>query len=96
MDFLNPDEEVVVNSQQIACQNSPVGWIVVGIKSDEFHNAFPVKRRRPANILFPLFDGGIGDAKVQVFRELGHGQGKVNPFFAEVLTEGLGMGWIAS
>ena len=66
------------------------------IKSNEFHDAFPVWFGRSANIFFPLFNGGIGDAKVQELRELRHGQGKVDPFLAEVLTQGFGMGWIAS
>ena len=66
-----------------------------GVKSNEFHDAFPVKRRGSANILFPLFDGGIGNVKVQEIRELRHRQGKVDPLLAEVFAEGLGMGWIA-
>ena len=69
--------------------------MVFGIKSSEFQDAFPVRRRRSANIFFPFFDGGIGNAKVQELRELSHGEGKVDPFLAEVLTECLGMGWIA-
>ena len=69
--------------------------MVFWIKSNKFHDALPAKRRRSADILFPLFDGGIGNAKIQVFRELGHGQGKVDPLLAEVLTECLGMGRIA-
>ena len=85
---------IVVNSQQAAGQNSPVASMVFGIKSDEFHNAVPVKSRGSANVLFPLFDGSVGNAKFQELRELGHGHGKVNPLLAEVLTECLGMGRI--
>jgi hypothetical protein len=66
------------------------------IKSNESHDAFPVGFGRPANVLFPLFNGGIGDAKVQELRELRHGQGKVYPLLAEVLTQSFGLGWIAS
>jgi hypothetical protein len=87
---------IVANSQQAAAQNSPVGKMVFGIKSDEFQNAFPVRRRGSANILFQLFDSGIGDAKIQELRELGHGQGKVDPLLAEVLAQGFGVGWIVS
>ena len=50
-----------------------------GIKFDEFHNALPIGLRRLANILFPFFDGGMGNAKIRVLRELGHGQGEVGP-----------------
>jgi hypothetical protein len=59
---------VVINSQQAHGQNSPVGQAVFWIKSDEFHDAFPVGLRRLADILFPLFDGGIGNAKIQELR----------------------------
>ena len=86
----------MINPQQ-AAQSRVTCWLdSYGIKSNEFHDALPVGFSRSADILFPLFDGGIGNAKIQVFRELCHGQGKVDPFLAEVLTEGLGMGWIVS
>jgi hypothetical protein len=66
-----------------------------GIKSDEFHDAFPIGFGGPADVPFPLFNGGIGNAKVQELRELRHGQGKVDPFLAEVLTEGFWLGRVA-
>ena len=85
----------MINPQQ-AAQSRVTCWLdSYGIKSNEFHDAFPVKRRWSADILFPLFDGGIRNAKIQELRKLRHGQGKVDPFLAEVLTECLGMGWIA-
>ena len=87
---------IVVNSRQAAGQNSPVGKMGFGIKSREFHDAFPVKRRGSANIFFPLFNGGIRDAKVQESRELRHGQGKIDPLLAEMFPQGFVMGWITS
>ena len=70
--------------------------MVFWIKSREFHNPFPVRRRGSANVFFPFFDGGIGAAKIQELRELRHGHGKVDPFLAEVFTEGLGLGRVVS
>ena len=69
--------------------------MVYRIKFGEFHDTRPVWFGWSANILFPLFDGSIGNAKFQEMRELGHGQGKVNPLLAEVLTQGFGLGWVA-
>ena len=48
-----------------------------------------------ALVLFPLFDGGIRDTKVEELRELGHGQGKVYALFTEVFAKSLGICWIA-
>ena len=87
-----PSISAVINSQQTAGRNSPVGFMFFWIKSNEFHDAFPVWFGRSANIFFPLFNGGIGDAKVQESRELRHGQGKIDPLLAEVLTQSLGLG----
>ena len=69
--------------------------MVFWIKSNEFHDVFPIKRGGSANVLFPFFDGGIRNSKIQELRELRHGQGKADPFLAEVITECLGMGRIA-
>jgi hypothetical protein len=70
--------------------------MVLGIKSNEFHDAFPVGRRGSANVLFPFCNGGIGDAKVQELRGLRHGQGKVGPLLAEMFTGGLEMDFRSS
>ena len=86
----------MINPQQAALSRLTCWVGGFWIKSREFHDAFPVKRRGSANVFFPFFDGGIGNTKLQEMRELRHGQGKVDPPFAEVFTQGFGMGWIAS
>jgi uncharacterized membrane protein YciS (DUF1049 family) len=41
-----------------------------------------------------LLDGAVRDPKLQLFRQLRHGQLQIDSLFAKVFTKGFWVGWI--
>jgi hypothetical protein len=81
--------------RQIAIPNIaalPIKFI--GIKSNEFDYVDPVVTCRSILSTFPFFNCADGDADVHQTGKFSNGETKVDPFFAEVFTEGFGIGWV--
>jgi hypothetical protein len=64
------------------------------IESEEPNDHFAVLVGGTIQILFPFFDGGIGDPKSKANSKLRHGQLQIHSLLAKVFAKSFGVGWI--